>query len=333
MIIRHLQAIDKSKSRPGEGRVAPLLSTAEPPLPLRKLPPLNALRSFEVAARCRSFTKAAAELLVTPAAVGQQVRQLEDFMGVRLFRRENRVLALTQAGEACLPGIREGFAQLAAAVSQAKPQARVGRLTVSVAPSFAAKWLLPRLSEFERRHPEIDVHVDASMPLVDLNDGSVDVAIRYGSGQYPGLRIERLLGEEVFPVCSPELFDTGRPLSTPQDLAELTLLHDDSPDNDPSCPTWPMWLRAAGVHGIDATRGPHFSQSSLVIEAAVLGRGIALAKSTIAAADLAAGRIRRLFEVSVPLAFAYYLVYTESASQSPKVAAFREWLFEQVGRE
>jgi LysR family glycine cleavage system transcriptional activator len=232
-----------------------------------------------------------------------------------------------------LPGIREGFAQLAAAVSQAKPQARVGRLTVSVAPSFAAKWLLPRLSDFERRHPEIDVHVDASMPLVDLHDGSVDVAIRYGSGQYPGLRIERLLGEEVFPVCSPELFDGGRPLSTPQDLAELTLLHDDSPDNDPSCPTWPMWLRAAGVHGIDATRGPHFSQSSLVIEAAVLGRGIALAKSTIAAADLAAGRIRRLFEVSVPLAFAYYLVYTESASQSPKVAAFRQWLFEQVGRE
>ena len=227
-------------------------------MPLRKLPPLNALRSFEVAARCSSFTKAAAELLVTPAAVGQQVRQLEDFMGVRLFRRESRVLVLTPAGEACLPGIREGFAQLAAAVSQAKPQTKVGRLTVSVAPSFAAKWLLPRLSDFEARHPDIDVHVDASMPLVDLNDGNVDVAIRYGSGQYPGLRVERLIGEEVIPVCSPALRDGDRPLARPQDLVEHALLHDDSPDNDPSCPTWPMWLRAAGVQGVDAIRGPAF---------------------------------------------------------------------------
>jgi LysR family glycine cleavage system transcriptional activator len=209
----------------------------------------------------------------------------------------------------------------------------VGRLTVSVAPSFAAKWLLPRLNDFEGRHPDIDVHVDASMPLVNLHDGSVDLAIRYGAGQYPGLTVERLIGEELFPVCSPALLQDGRPLSTPQDLAQHTLLHDESPDNDPSCPTWAMWLRAAGVQGVDATRGPHFSQSSLVIEAAVLGRGIALAKATIAAADLAAGRIIRLFDMSVPLAFAYFLVYPESAGRSPKSAAFRRWLLEQVGRE
>ena len=333
MLIRRLNDIEKPGRRAAEGRPPAALSTAAPALPLRKLPPLNALRSFEVAARCRSFTKAAAELLVTPAAVGQQVRQLEDFMGVRLFRRENRALVLTPAGEACLPGVREGFAQLAAAVSQARPQAKAGWLTVSVAPSFAAKWLLPRLSDFEARHPEIDVHVDASMPLVDLADGRIDVAIRYGSGQYSGLRVERLIGEEVVPVCSPVLRDGGRPLHAPRDLAEHTLLHDESPDNDPSCPTWPMWLRAAGVHGIDATRGPHFSQSSLVLEAAVLERGVALAKATIAAADLAAGRVVRLFEMSVPLAFAYYLVYPDSASEAPKVVAFRTWLFEQVGRQ
>jgi LysR family glycine cleavage system transcriptional activator len=335
MIVRPLRNVEHSDVRSSPTLLArPSQAPAPvPAMPLRKLPPLNALRSFEVAARCRSFTKAAAELLVTPAAVGQQVRQLEDFMGVKLFRRENRSLALTPAGEACLPGIHEGFAQLAAAVGQAKPQPSSGRLTVSVAPSFAAKWLLPRLSDFERLHPEIDIHVDASMPLVQLNGGTVDLAIRYGAGQYPGLIVERLIGEELFPVCSPALLQDGRTLRTPQDLAQHTLLHDDSPDNDPSCPTWPMWLRAAGVRGPDPTRGPHFSQSSLVIEAAALGRGIALAKATIAAADLAAGRIRRLFDMSLPLAFAYYLVYPEGAGQAPKVAAFRHWLLAQAGRE
>jgi len=332
MMIRRLANAEKLDSRSPRLALATDVSSVLPPSSLRKLPPLNALRSFEVAARHGSFTKAAAELLVTPAAVGQQVRLLEDFMGVTLFRRENRALILTSVGEACLPGIREGFGQLVAAVGQAKPQANGARLTISVAPSFAGKWLLPRLSSFEQRHPEIDVHVDASMPLVDLHDGKVDLAIRYGAGQYPGHTVERLLGEEAIPVCSPALLAGERPLQGPEDLNQHSLLHDDSPDNDPSCPTWPMWLRAAGVHGVDATRGPRFSQSSLVLEAAVLGRGIALAKSTIAAADLAAGRVVRLFEMSVPLAFAYYLVYPQNASRVAKVTAFRTWLFEQVGR-
>ncbi len=301
-------------------------------MPLRKLPPLNALRSFEAAARCGSFTRAASELLVTPAAVGQQVRQLEDFMGVRLFRRENRALVLTPAGESCLPGIQEGFSRIAAAVAQVRPQSRSGRLALSVAPSFAAKWLLPRLGDFEARHPSVDVHVDASMALAGFDDGRVDAAIRYGAGHYPGLRIERLMGEEVFPVCSPALLRGEAPLEGPQDLGRHALLHDESPDNDPSCPTWAMWLRAAGVTGADPARGPRFSQSSLAIEAAALGHGIALAKASIAAADLAAGRIVRLFETSVPLAFAYYLVYPEAGASSPKLAAFREWLFEQAGR-
>ncbi|MEA2780410.1 MAG: LysR family transcriptional regulator, glycine cleavage system transcriptional activator [Rhodospirillaceae bacterium] len=331
MIIRRVSSAEKSFPRDLEASVATAAVDAQSTVALRRLPPLNALRCFEVAARYGSFTKAAAELLVTPAAVGQQVRQLEEFMGVALFRRENRALALTTAGQACLPGIREGFAQLVAAVGQAKPQTGARRLTISVAPSFAAKWLLPRLSDFEARHPDIDVHVDASMPLVDLHDGKVDLAIRYGAGQYAGLRVERLLGEEAIPVCSPALYDGPNPLRRPEDLRHHTLLHDDSPDNDPSCPTWSMWLRAAGVHGIDAMRGPHFSQSSLVLEAAALGRGVALAKATIAATDLSAGRVVRLFEMSVPLAFAYYLVYSETTSRSPGVIAFRQWLLEQVG--
>ena len=330
MLIRPLKTTETALSPLGSTAAAPLV--AEPALPLRKLPPLNSLRCFEVTARCGSFTRAAAELLVTPAAVGQQVRQLEDFMGVQLFRRENRALVLTPAGESCLPGIREGFAMLASAVSQLKPRGNTRRLTVSVAPSFAAKWLLPRLSGFEDRHPNIDVHVDASMLLVDLRESGVDLAIRYGAGQYPGLRVERLIGEEVFPVCSPELLTGENPLNTPADLKAHTLLHDDSPDNDASCPNWSMWLRAAGIKDVDASRGPRFGQSSFVLEAAVLGRGVALAKSTIAAADLAAGRVVRLFDVGTPLAFAYFLVYPEAAALSPNVSAFREWLFEQVGR-
>jgi LysR family glycine cleavage system transcriptional activator len=296
---------------------------------LRKLPPLNALRSFEVAARCQSFTRAASELLVTPAAVGQQVRQLEEFMGVRLFRRQSRLLALTRAGEACLPGIRDGFAQLAAAVNRVKPQTQSGRLTVSVAPSFAAKWLLPRLCDFEQSHPDIDIHVDASIGLANFHDDGMDLAIRYGTGQYPGLHVERLLGEELFPVCSPLVLGDG-PLETPQDLGRYPLLHDDSPDNDPSCPSWSMWLRAAGVENLEATRGPRFSQSSLVIEAAVLGRGIALAKASIAAVDLAAGRLLRLFNMRLPLAFAYYLVSPQAVGCASRVAAFRQWLLEQA---
>jgi LysR family transcriptional regulator, glycine cleavage system transcriptional activator len=332
MIVRRLNTAEKLPNLVEESPAPRGDVNVQATLPLRRLPPLNALRCFEVAARYGSFTKAAAELLVTPAAVGQQVRQLEDFMGVALFRRENRTLTLTTAGQACLPGIREGFAQLVAAVGNAKPRADGGRLTISVAPSFAAKWLLPRLSDFEARHPEIDVHVDASMPLVDLHDGRVDLAIRYGAGQYPGLAVERLIGEEAIPVCSPSLRDGDRPLRQPEDLRGHALLHDDSPDNDPSCPNWAMWLRAAGVQGIDATRGPRFSQASFVLEAAALGRGVALAKATIAAADLAAGRVVRLFEMSVPLAFAYYLVYPETAIRSARVAAFRQWLLEQVGR-
>jgi LysR family transcriptional regulator, glycine cleavage system transcriptional activator len=332
MLIYPLHAIEKPDDRTPENALTSSAGAVQPVFPLRKLPPLNALRSFEVAARYASFTKAAQELLVTPAAVGQQVRQLEDIMGVRLFRRENRMLVLTPAGEACLPGVHEGFAHLVAAVSRAKPQAKTRRLTVSVAPSFAAKWLLPRLSDFESRHPEIDVHVDASMRVVDLHDGAADPAIRYGAGHYPGLRVERLLGEEVIPVCSPSLRDGERPLRTPADLAEHTLLHDDSPDNDPSCPTWAMWLRAAGVIRPDASRGPHFSQSSMVLEAAVLGQGVALAKATIAAADLAAGRVVGLFEMSLPLAFSYHLVYPPIAAQSTKAKSFRTWLFEQALR-
>ena len=292
----------------------------------RRLPPLNALRAFEASARHLSFTKAADELAVTPAAVSHQVKALEDLLGVTLFRRTKRALLLTDEAQAVLPGIRDGFERLLHAVEQLGAVGKSGVLTVSLAPSFAVKWLLPRLDRFQAAHPEIDVRVAASMELVDFGVGDVDVAIRYGAGSYAGLVVERLVSDTVYPVCSPDLLKGPHALTSPDRLRHHVLLHDDSPDDDETCPNWPMWLKAAGVADADATRGPRFNQSSLVIEAAILGRGVALAKSTLADADVAAGRLVRPFDVSVPVNFAYYVVYPETKAALPKVRLFHDWL-------
>ncbi|MBM3601416.1 MAG: transcriptional regulator GcvA [Alphaproteobacteria bacterium] len=292
---------------------------------LRRLPPLNGLRCFEAAARHVSFARAAQELHVTPSAVSHQIRALEDILGVALFRRERGALVLTDAGAACLPGVRDGFARLLDAVQQIDRRRR-DTLKVSVAPSFAAKWLLPRLERFLAGNAAVDVRVEASMVLVDFTRDETDLAIRYGGGRYPGLVVERLMGETVFPVCSPDLLRGDRALREPADIRFHTLLHDDSPDEDETCPTWPMWLAAAGVTGVDAERGLRFNQSSLVIEAAVLGRGLALAKATLVEADLANGRLVRPFELSFPLSFAYHLVCPEAKLGQAKVRAFRDWV-------
>ena len=296
----------------------------------RRLPPLNSLRVFEAVARHLSITRAADELSVTPAAVSHQVKTLEDHLGVSLFHRVNRNLLLTDAGQACLPGIREGFERLSAAIQEIDNLGEAGILSVSVAPSFAAKWLVPRLDSFATQHPDIDVRVSASMQLMDFERDNVDLAIRYGAGRYPNLEVERLLKEEVFPVCSPKLLESDEPLSSPEALRHHTLLHDDSPEDDISCPTWPMWLKAAGMKDVDGSRGPRFNQSSLVIEAAVLGRGVAMAKAHLAAADLAEGRLVKPFKGAMPVDFAYYIVCPEAKLKLRKVSVFRDWLREQA---
>lgn len=293
---------------------------------MKRLPPLNSLRVFEAAARHLSFTKAADELHVTPGAVSQQIKALEDFIGAPVFRRQKRSLLLTDEAQASLPVLRDGFDRLAEAARLLAARNDSGKLAVSVAPSLAAKWLVPRLDRFRERHPEIDVWVSACMDLVDFAVDDVDLAIRYGSGAYPGLVVEHLMSEMIVPVCSPRLMLGEHPLRTPKDLAHHTLLHEDSPDKDESCPTWPMWLKAAGVGEIDAARGPKFNQSSLVIEAAVAGKGVALAKSQLALADLEAARLVIPFDMSSPSAFAYYVVHPESRRASPAVKAFKEWL-------
>ena len=295
----------------------------------RSMPPLNALKAFEAAARHLSISLAAQELNVTPAAISHQVRQLEDYIGLPVFERNGRGLSLTDAGSAGLRDLRAGFASLEAAMDAIESLGETGTLNVSVAPSFASKWLLPRLSTFEAQHPDIDVHVSASMQLTDFAKDGVDIAIRYGAGGYQDVVFEKLLTETLIPVCSPE-FLRNQSLKSIADLAGATLLHDDSPDNDPSCPNWEMWLRAAGVTNVDASRGPRYNQASLVIEAAILGRGVALTKSALAAGDIEAGRLVRPFSTVLPVDFAYYFVAPKAKLNLPKVAFFREWLRQQT---
>lgn len=296
----------------------------------RALLPLNALRAFDAAARHTSFKLAADELAVTPAAVSQQVRSLEEYLGVALFRRTRRALVLTPNAEKALPALQNGFKGFEEAVKLLQAADSDNTLKISVSPSFASKWLVPRLGDFYEVESEAIVKVDASMHLVDFNQEEVDVAIRYGGGNYPGLYVEELLREEVVPVCSPDLIADESAIADVVDLAKTTLIHDDSSLEDESCPTWEMWLRAAGSEMADGQRGLHFNQSQLAIEAAVAGRGVALAKRMLAEADLQSGRLVRPFEESQEVGFAYYIVCPEDRLESGKVLNFVAWLRDEA---
>ena len=291
----------------------------------RRLPPLNALRAFEAAARHLNFSRAADELAVTPGAVSQQIQNLEDYVGAALFKRTPKGLLLTDAAQTALPALREAFDRLAEAASLLTAAVDGRRLTVTVAPSFAAKWLVPRLGRFEAQHPQVDVWLSAGMEVVDFASGEIDLAIRYGTGRYPGLEVVKLMSETVIPVVSRELLETN-PLSEPADLANHVLLHDGSPDADDSCPDWAMWLAARGIKGVDGTRGPRFNQSSLVIEAAVGGRGVALAKRALAQADLDAGRLIAPMQIETDVDFAYFVVHPKAKGRLPQVKAFVSWV-------
>lgn len=297
----------------------------------RRLPPLNALRAFETAARHMNFTRAADELSVTPGAVSQQIQNLEDYVGAPLFKRTPKGLLLTDAAQTALPALREAFDRLGEAASLLTAAVDGRRVTVTAPPSFAAKWLVPRLGRFEALHPEVDVWLSAGMELVDFASGEVDVAIRYGSGRYPALEVHRLMGETVIPVASPGLV-AGRPLDQPSDLAHHVLLHDGSPDADESCPDWSMWLAARGIRGVDGTRGPRFNQSNLVIEAAVNGRGVALAKRALAQADVDAGRLVAPLQIATAVDFAYFVVHPKAKGRLSQVKAFVNWLAEEAAR-
>ncbi len=295
------------------------------------LPPLSALRAFEAAARLKSFSKAADELAVTPAAISHQIHALEADLGVRLFERRSRAVELTSSARLLLPGLSDAFSGIQSAVRRLRSHNDTGTLTVTASPSIAAKWLVLRLHRFQQRCPEVDVRISANDEIVDLTRGDFDLAIRYGTGRYPGLDVELLLQNEVFPACSPRLLETGPPLRTPEDLRHHALIHvDQAVDRYPLLPTWTMWLKAAGVKCEREPAGISFSAGYMAMDAAIAGHGVVLAYSTIAAADLAAGRLVRLFSLALPDLFAYYVVTAPGGLERPKVQAFRDWLRQEA---
>jgi len=313
-----------------------------------RLPPLNALRVFEAAARHLSFKEAANELSITQAAVSYQIKSLEDYLGVQLFKRAGRGVQLTEAARAALPRLREGFDALAAAVETIHVRADETDLEIKAPPVFTARWLMPRLADFSRREPKIDVRVVASSRMVDagaldaaalpgtldLRDDSSGVEIHLGGGEYPGYRADRLFGVAAIVVANPELVKGIPPVREPADLARQTLLHDDAMDLVAHGPAWPKWLEVAGVADkVDGTRGPRFSTNMLSLEAASQKLGVALALRPLVDKDLDTGRLCAPFEVALRPQSAYYLVCPEVIAERPAVVAFRKWLLAQAEKE
>jgi LysR family glycine cleavage system transcriptional activator len=305
----------------------------------RSLPPLNALRAFEVAARHLSFRQAAEELHVTPAAISHQIKALESYLGVRLFHRLNKGLALTDPALAGLSSLREGFDKLTEAVASMQGKDGLLDLAVEAAPSFATKWLVPRLPRFGRHDPDVELRIAANLDLVDgasaasdvranFRDGEVDVAIRFGHGNYPRCRVDLLFDVAVVPLCSPTLLEGAHPLTSPENLAHHTLLHDDTPYEDH--PDWSVWLKAAGVSDIPMKRGLHFNQVSMALQSAIDGQGIVLSLDALAVDDIEAGRLVVPFSFRLPLGSSYYVISLQESAEIPRIKAFREWLLREA---
>jgi LysR family glycine cleavage system transcriptional activator len=285
-----------------------------------KLPPLNALRAFEATARHLSVKHAADELCVTPGAVSQMLKALELHLGVKLFRRVNRGIFLTDAGQGYLPPVRNAFRQIADASRRVAVSADTGVLTVSVTPFFAAAWLVPRLKDFQDAHPDIDLQVVTSNALVDFARDGVDVAVRHGLGRYPGLYSERVVAVEIVPVAAPTLVARlGKPTSAAE-MSRWPHVHDADRKG------WHLWFQAQGIDEIGPPRGPAFDDSGLLLKAVLAGQGAGLLPAAMVALELAEGRLVKLADVVLLDEFAYYLVYPQSSRERPKVAAFRAWI-------
>jgi LysR family glycine cleavage system transcriptional activator len=288
-----------------------------------RLPSLNGLRAFEAAARHLSFTQAASELNVTQTAISHQIRRLEEELGLRLFIRKNRALALTAKAKEYLPGVRAAFNDLRLATEYLLRKDDGNKLTISTLASLAAKWLLPRLSTFQEAHPGIDVRITTSAALIDFKTGDVDAAIRYGRGHWPGVRAEWLMADELFPVCSPALLKGDKPLRCPEDLAHRTLLHTTGGYDD----DWRQWLTAAGLpSNISKQPGVSFDLIFMTIQAAIDGIGVAMGRTSYVQDDIAKGRLVVPFKIALPSDAGFYLVSPEAAADSPKLQAFRQWL-------
>jgi LysR family glycine cleavage system transcriptional activator len=290
---------------------------------LRRLPPLNALKAFEAAARSESFTRAAEELCVTQAAVSQQVKGLEATFGLKLFDRGHQRLLLTEAGREYFSVVRDALDRIAVGTARLLQRQSSGVLTVSTSPDFAAKWLLYRLSRFTDAHPDLDLSVSANTRHVDLAREQMDLAIRHGDGNWAGLDAVRLCSERLFPVCSPLLLAAIGRMTDPSQLLKFPLLRLNDWGN------WSKWFDAAGV-SCRMTRGPVLNQASLLIDAAIDSQGIALARTTLAARDLLAGRLAVPIGISLGLPNAYWVVAPKVTSRTAKVARFRDWLMAEA---
>jgi LysR family transcriptional regulator, glycine cleavage system transcriptional activator len=292
-----------------------------------RLPSLNGLRAFEAAARHMSFTLAAAELNVTQTAISHQIRRLEEELGIRLFIRQNRTLLLTPEAKEYLPGIRAAFNDLRLATDRLLRKDDGNVLTVSTLASLAAKWLLPRISDFQEKHSGIDVRITTSAALVDFRRDGVDAAIRYGRGQWPGLRADWLMADKMFPVCSPELLKGKKPLNKPEDLADHVLLHSSAGNDD----DWRLWLTAAGLPSdLSKQPGVTFDLVFMTVQAAIDGLGVAMGRTSYVQDDIAKGRLVVPFEIQLPVDAGFYLVSPEIRADSPKLSAFRNWLTDVV---
>jgi LysR family glycine cleavage system transcriptional activator len=307
--------------------------------------PLPALRAFETAARHLSFKKAAVELHVTAGAVSHHVKQLEDYLGVALFRRLTRALELTAEGHAMLPRLREGFAAIDEAVERVHIREASRAFTVMAPPGFTKRWLLPRLAGFTRANPQLELHVASRNEMIDGREPELDlvlgdpadnaplVQVRFGTGHYSGLQVDEVFSAVYVAVCSPQLAKGRNALRSPADLRHHTLLHDDTETEEGARPSWEVFLEMAGAPDVEVTRGPHFSDASIAIDAAIEGLGVALAMKPLVSADIAAGRLVIPFDASAPTRYAYYLVMPANAAENPGVAAFRSWLLAAAAEE
>ena len=293
----------------------------------RRLPSLNAVKAFEAAARHESFTQAAQELCVTQGAVSHQVKALEAELGLKLFHRERQRLVITEAGRQYLAVVRDALDRIALGTERLRRRQNSGVLTISTSPDFAAKWLVHRLGRFADQYPEIDLRISATMHHVDFVREDVDLAVRHGDGNWPGLEVVRLCTEQLFPVCSPKLVNGRNPIRRPADVLKFPLLHFEDRTN------WSKWLTTAGVYGAEVSLGPVMNRASMVIDAAVDGHGLGLARTTLAAWDLINGRLIRPFDVALPLSRGYWVVCPKVTAMLPKIVTCRDWLLAEAAED
>jgi len=299
------------------------------------IPGTRALQAFEAAGRHLSFTRAANELHLTPAAISHQIKEFEEQLGVELFHRTSRTMRLTEAGEVLYLATIEALTGLMRAVSRVQKMARGSSiLKVTADAQLAAKWLMRRVDGFRKACPDIELRFDISYEVRDLEHEDVDVAFRFGTGKYPGLCAHRLFDNVIIPVCSPRLLKAGPPLREPRDLFKHTLAHIEWSRRGVTWPNWRMWMAAAGIDDFDDSRTVVFGTSTDVLQAAIDGDAVALADFALVANDLSEGRLVRPFQLGIKVGpeFAYFLVYPENAANDPRIVAFRAWIIDEASR-